>query len=157
VSSVEGEAGARVGVLTYLAERCRELLARTGADRVTVRVDFPPLGLAVDTVAAEACGPGVNSLAGDSSIDQRSLETVRWLNDHREALVQDDFSRPPFPPPALLGTYGVRAQVLAPVQHGGALAGWVSVHSRRPRPWAEPEVRWACSTADAVATALGLA
>lgn len=149
--------GTEEAAIERLRSCCQDLLSSTGADRVTVRVDSPPFNLAVDSVAAEACGPGVKSLAGDSSLDQRNLDTVRWLDSHREVLVQEDFSRPPFPPAALLDIYGVKAQVLAPIQYGGALAGWVSVHSGRPRPWAEHDVLGARSTADEVAAALGLA
>jgi maleate isomerase len=145
-----------------LAACCRALLGRTGADRVTVRVDLPHAGWAVDRVAAEACRPGTRSIAQDCSLDQRRLQTVMWLEEHRQPLVQPDFSVPPFPPPELVDTYGVRAQILVPLDigadddsvgesdGGGPLVGWLSVHSGRARPWTELDVAAACSTAAVV-------
>jgi maleate isomerase len=127
--------------LAPLAVLCDDLLAATGADRVTVRADLPELELHVDRVAAEACGAGVSSLAAEGSIDQRALDTVRWLDRHRMVLVQPDFAEPPFPPTALIDAYGVQAQMLAPLVAGGALVGWVSVHHCQVRRWSMEDVR----------------
>jgi maleate isomerase len=128
--------GGQSGSLTgSLAHSCRELLARTAADRVTVRADLPTKGLHVDRAAAEARQEGVASLLADASIDQRRLETIQWLDLHRTTLVQCDFRTPPFPPPALLEIYGVQAQMLGPLVVGGALLGWVSVHQCHERDW----------------------
>jgi maleate isomerase len=134
---VTGPAGGlQTGALIEsLGHACRELLAWTGADRVTVRADLPERGLRVDLVAAEARQEGVATLVGDASIDQRRLETIQWLDLHRTVLVQSDFREPPFPPPALLGTYGVRAQMLGPLLDDGTLLGWVSVHQCHERDW----------------------
>jgi len=158
----------RPGADDVLAACCRALLERTGVDRVTVRVDLPQAGWAVDTVAAEACRPGTRSIAGDSSLDQRRLQTVTWLEQHRKPLVQPDFSLPPFPPPELVDIYGVRAQILVPLDlgadddsvgerdsagegvSGGLLVGWLSVHSGQVRPWTELDIAAACTTAAAI-------
>jgi maleate isomerase len=123
-----------------LASICNQLLRDTGADRTTIRLDTDELGLRVDLTAAEAVANGTPSIAADSSLDQRALDTVRWLAANRRVLVQDQFSEAPFPPPALVQVYGVKAQILAPILDGDALVGWVSVHSTHPRPWSGDDV-----------------
>jgi maleate isomerase len=123
-----------------LASICDHLLWETGADRTTVRLDAAELGLTVDVTAAEAVANGTPSIAADSSLDQRALDTVRWLAANRRVLVQPDFSEAPFPPLALVQVYGVNAQILAPVLGGDRLVGWVSVHSTHPRPWSDDDV-----------------
>lgn len=123
-----------------LASICDHLLRGTGADRTTIRLDADELGLTVDLTAAEALANGTPSIAADSSLDQRALDTVRWLAANRRVLVQPHFSEAPFPPPALVQFYGVNAQILAPILDGNALVGWVSVHSLHPRPWSDDDV-----------------
>ncbi|MCQ4210855.1 aspartate racemase/maleate isomerase family protein [Streptomyces longispororuber] len=123
-----------------------ELLRATGADRTTFRVDLPAHGLAVDLTAGEALRPGVRSIRRDASLDQRRLNTVEWLEAQRRPLVQPHFRDAPHPPQALIDVYGVRAQMLSPVQSGGALTGWISVHSTRERAWTPTDT-------DALATA----
>jgi maleate isomerase len=138
---------------------------------VTVRADVSALGLRVDLVAAEAHGPGVKSLSSDSSIDQRALETVQWLDAHRRPLVQDNFSQAPFPPAALREVYGVSAQILVALpaspeeREEGAedldassakIPGWVSVHSITEREWAPEHIARALDAAARAAATLGL-
>ena len=123
-----------------LASICNHLLRETRADRTTVRLDAAELGLTVDLTAGEAVANGTSSIAADSSLDQRALDTVRWLATNRRVLVQPDFSEEPFPPPALVQVYGVNAQILAPVLDGDRLVGWVSVHSTHARPWSDDDV-----------------
>lgn len=112
-----------------------ELLAATGADRTTLRLDVPELGLGVDLTTAEARLPGVPSIRREGSLDQRALHTVRWLDTHRRDLVQPLFDADPRPPQALIDVYGVRAQLLGPIERGGDLTGWLSVHSLAERDW----------------------
>ncbi|WP_067672517.1 GAF domain-containing protein [Nocardia miyunensis] len=107
----------------------------TGADRTTLRIDLPERGLRVDLTAAEALRDGVRSIRRDASLDQRRLNTVQWLERHREPLVQNDFRDDPQPPTALRDVYGVRAQMLGPVVRDGVMAGWLSVHSLSEREW----------------------
>lgn len=118
-----------------LQSLCDRLLAETGADRVTARLDAADIGLHVDLPAAEAVRPRVKSIRWDPSLDQLALETVRWLDEHRRLLVQPHFDVPPFPPQALRDVYGVAAQILAPVPGAGSLRGWVSTHSIAERDW----------------------
>jgi maleate isomerase len=117
-----------------------ELLAATGADRTTLRVDLPEHGLGVDRTAAEGLPPGVRSIRRDASLDQRGLNTVRWLAEHGRVLVQPHFRADPRPPEALVDVYGVRAQVLAPLRGPSGMPGWLSVHSLTERPWSEADL-----------------
>ncbi|MDI2027378.1 aspartate/glutamate racemase family protein [Saccharopolyspora sp. TS4A08] len=131
-----------------------ELRVRTGCDRTTLRVDDPLRGLHVDLCAAESRADGVRSIQHDPSLDQRGLETVRWLDEHRRVLVQPAFTEPPFPPQALREVYGVSAQVLGPVERGGEVVAWLSAHSIGERAWTESDVDAMNAARDAVAALL---
>jgi maleate isomerase len=133
---------------------CDRLLAETGADRVTGRLDAADIGLHVDLPAAEALRPGVKSIRWDPSLDQRALETVCWLDEHRRLLVQPHFDVRPYPPQALRDVYGVAAQILAPVPGAGSLRGWLSVHSIAVRDWTPADQAAARSAAASVAAVL---
>jgi maleate isomerase len=126
------------------------LLEATGADRTTLRIDVPGRGLQVDLAAAEALRPGVPAIRHDASLDQRNLNTVRWLELHRSTLVQPHFRADPNPPEALISVYGVNAQMLGPVVRTGELVGWLSAHSLTERPWTDADQR---AMAEAVAQA----
>ena len=130
---------------------CDQLLAETGADRVTARLDAADIGLHVDLPAAEALRPGMKPIRWDPSLDQRALETVCWLDEHRRLLVQPHFDVPPYPPQALRDVYGVAAQILAPVPGAGSLRGWLSVHSIAERDWTPADQAAARSAAASVA------
>lgn len=119
-----------------------ELLAVTRASRTTIRLDIPELNVGVDDVYAEATAPGVASLRLDSSLNQRSLGTVQWLDQHRELLIQEDCINAEVPPPqALMGVYGVKAQVLGPLIWHDRLVGWISVHHLPgTREWTEQDI-----------------
>lgn len=126
---------------TPLIAICRRLLATTKSHRVTVRVDLLDLGWHVDRVAAEALREGTPSLADESSIDQRQLDTVQWLERHRVTLVQNDFREAPHPPLALIETYGVQAQMLEAIVDHESMIGWVSVHQCYERTWRDKDVQ----------------
>jgi maleate isomerase len=104
-----------------------------------LRIDLPEHGMDVDLTAGEAVAPGVRSIRRDGSLDQRRLNTVQWLERHRRPLVQPHFRADPTPPDALITVYGVNAQMLAPIERGGELVGWLSVHSLNEREWGEPD------------------
>jgi maleate isomerase len=116
-----------------------DLLTASGADRTTLRIDLPAQRLHVDLTAAEAVAPGVRSIRRDGSLDQRRLNTVQWLERQRRPLVQPHFHADPTPPEALIEVYGVNAQMLAPIERGGELTGWISVHSLQEREWREAD------------------
>ena len=113
------------------------LLAATGASRVTLRLDQPSLGFDVNDVVAEARVSGVRTLKSETSIDQRSAATTRWIARERRNLLQNDIATSDLRPPAKLAEiYGVRAQMLGPLFRGDALIGWISVHENTgPRGW----------------------
>ena len=107
------------------------LLRDTHGSRSTLRIDDPARGWNVNFVCAEAVQPGVKSLRADGSIDQRAADTVKWMVLHKRNLVQPDLTNNPVPapPPALLGVYAAKAQLLGPLlAKDGYLAGWISVH-----------------------------
>jgi len=118
-----------------------ELLRATGASRTTLRLDDAEYGFHIDDVVAEAAASGENSLRGQTSINQRAAATAQWVEKNRRLLVQSDLSvGEPRAPDALIKLYGVRAQMLAPVEREGRLDGWISVHEARgPRNWTEQD------------------
>jgi maleate isomerase len=124
-------------------EIVEDLLGSTSAGRTTLRLDLPELGAGLDAVAAEALAPGVRSIRDDTSIrNLRGVATVRFLEEQRRPLVQNDcLSDDLAPPKELVELYGVRAQMLAPVVHKGRLAGVISVHHvAGPRQWSTEDV-----------------
>jgi maleate isomerase len=133
-----------------------ELLALTQASRTTLRLDDGKYGFHIDDVAAEAVGPGQNSLRGVTSINQRAAATAQWVEKTRRLLVQDDLaSGEPRPPEALVRLYGVRAQMLAPIEREGRLDGWISVHeARSTRHWSAQDQEAALHAAEQVLRAI---
>jgi len=117
------------------------LLDRTKASRTTLRIDHPALGFHVNDPAGEARRPEEKSLRGVTSLDQRALETVKWLDREQRPLIQSDLLNTDIPAPAaLIEVYGARAQMLGPLIRDNALQGWVSVHyCKGPREWSEAD------------------
>ncbi|MCS0503279.1 GAF domain-containing protein [Ancylobacter mangrovi] len=113
------------------------LLDGTAGSRTTLRIDLPEFGFHVNDVAGEARRPEEKSLRGETGIDQRAVETVKWLDRERRPLIQGDLSNTDVPAPkALIDIYGARAQMLAPIIVKDALQGWISVHySKGARDW----------------------
>ena len=106
-----------------------ELLAKTTASRTTLRLDVPERGFHVNGVVAEALAPGVKSIAGETSLQQRKSQTASYIENTRTMLVQNDCENAdPKPPKELMQIYGTKAQMVAPVVRGGDMVGWVSVH-----------------------------
>jgi maleate isomerase len=133
-------------VRAELQDICEDLLEGTGADRTTVRLDVPAHDLGVDLTAGEALRDGVRPIRREGSLDQRRLNTIEWLEAERRNLVQPDFHGDPMPPQALIEVYGVNAQMLGPVEHAGAMLGWLSAHSMSERSW-PPETQTAMDQA----------
>jgi GAF domain-containing protein len=107
------------------------LLRESQGSRCTLRIDDPVRNWNVDFICAEATRPGVKSLRGDGSINQRAAATVQWLAAQKRNLVQPDLTGNPnpAPPPALMSAYAAKAQMLAPLlAKDGHLSGWISVH-----------------------------
>jgi GAF domain-containing protein len=117
-----------------------ELLARTGASRVTLRQDLP--GDYAFPVTHEALAPGAGSLRDERTVDLRTQPVVRRLAQG-EQVVQED-SRTAFDDPAyqrMLEAYGgLAAQIVTPVLVDGVLAAIVSLHQLgEPRSWTTEE------------------
>jgi len=120
-----------------------ELRQATDCSRTTLRIDVPAHNCDVDTVCAEAVAPGIPPLKLNSGLNQRSLATVQWLENERQLLIQADCANAAVKPPkALMGTYGVKAQMLAPlVMADGHVLGWLSVHyTPSTREWTEADI-----------------
>lgn len=116
-------------VIQALDTLLADLLATTNASRTTIRLDIPALNLSVDDVYAEATAPGIDSLRLNSSLNQRSLATVLWMEEHLRPLIQEDCRNADVPPPkALMGVYGVQAQALGPLIWNDTVVGWISIH-----------------------------
>jgi maleate isomerase len=120
-----------------------ELLKATDASRTTLRLDLPDRNAGLDVVAAEALASGVRSIKDDTSIrNLRGTSTVRFLEEQRRPLVQNDCLADDLaPPPELIELYGVRAQMLAPIVREGRLASVISVHYvPGPRQWSAEDI-----------------
>src|ERR1051326_6579908 len=117
-------------VLAQLEEILEELRNVTHGSRTTLRIDIPEHNCEVDTVCAESVAPGIAELKLNSSLNQRSLATVQWLEANRKPLVQNDCASAPVKPPtALMEIYGVKAQMLISLTtRDDRLIGWISVH-----------------------------
>jgi GAF domain-containing protein len=132
-----------------------ELLATTGASRVTLRQDVP--GGYDFPVTYEALAPGVASLRDERTVDLRTQPVVLELRQGRQ-VVQDD-SRAAFDDSAyqrMLETYGgLAAQIVTPVFRAGRLVAIVSLHQLgSPRRWTSSEISAATRAAGQVARLL---
>jgi GAF domain-containing protein len=138
-------------ILTEIDEILEDLLATTGASRVTLRRDVP--GDYAFPVTNEALGPGVRSLRDERTVDLRTQPVVRELRRGRQ-VVQDD-CRQAFDDPAfhrMLETYGgLAAQIVTPVVRDGSLVAIVSLHQLgKARRWTEDEIAAATRAASRV-------
>jgi GAF domain-containing protein len=134
-------------IVTAIQQILDDLLARTGASRVTLREDDE--GEYAFPVTHEALGPGVASLREERTVDLRSQPVVRELQRGHQ-VVQDD-SRAAFDDPAfqrMLDAYGgLGAQIVTPVFADERLAAIVSLHQLgEPRRWTVAEID-ACARA----------
>lgn len=108
-----------------------ELTRMTGAIRTTVRLDVPVLSWSVNTPCAEVLARDVRSMRSDASIDHRRARSIRWIERHRETLIQEDVHADAemAPPSALSAVFGTQAQMVAPlIMPDGYMIGWVSAH-----------------------------
>src|SRR5437667_6213491 len=116
-----------------------KLLADVGASRTTIRLDRPD---AVFPVVAEATAPGINSIAGATSIDLKAAPTFIFLAEQKRPLIQSDLLNTDVPPPpALIELYRARAQMVAPILRDDELVGMVSVHyAPGVRDWTSEDI-----------------
>ena len=130
-------------VLAQLEDIMEELRKVASGSRTTLRIDIPAHNCEVDTVCAESVAPGIAELKLNSSLNQRSLATVQWLEANRRPLVQNDCANAPVKPPrALMEVYGVKAQMLICLTtRDNQMIGWISVHYvPGTRTWSEADI-----------------
>jgi GAF domain-containing protein len=118
-----------------------DLLAKTGASRVTLRQPLP--GDYAFPVTHEALTPGAGSLRAERRIDLRTQPVALEVAAGRQ-VVQDDCATALDDPAFqhMRQVYGgLAAQVVTPVLRGGEVVGIVSVHELAgPRHWSEEEI-----------------
>jgi GAF domain-containing protein len=124
-----------------------ELLAATGASRVTLRQDVPG---DVFPVTNEVLADGAPSIKGLATPDVARQPVVLEVQQGRQ-VVQDDCPAASAEPHfrEMLELYGgLRAQIVTPVARDGRVAAIVSLHQLgRTRRWREAEVEAARETA----------
>jgi GAF domain-containing protein len=131
-----------------------ELLAATGASRVTLRQDVPG---DVFPVTNEALANGTPSIKGVATPDMARQPVVLEVQ-HGRQVVQDDClaasDEPHFR--AMLELYGgLRAQIVTPVVRDGRVVAIVSLHQLgRTREWTAAEIESTSETARRVDEAL---
>lgn len=128
-----------------------ELLATTGASRVTLRRDED--GSTPFPVVDEALAPGVASLRDERTVHLPTQPVVQELRRGRQ-VVQDDclsaYDDPAFL--AMLETYGgLRAQIVTPIEVDGRLAAILSLHQLgTARRWTPDEIDAATAAASKI-------
>lgn len=130
-------------VLDRLDDIMADLRENTYGSRTTLRLDCPEWNCNVDRVCAESLKHGIESLRPITSVNQRSLETVRWIQENGATLIQPDTANSAIKPPkALLTVYGVQAQMLLPMTDDyDDVIAWISVHYvPSTREWTEREI-----------------
>jgi GAF domain-containing protein len=128
-----------------------DLLARTGASRVTLRQDEP--GDYAFPVTHESLAPGVSSLREERTVDLKTQPVIASLRNGQQ-VVQDD-TRAAFDDPEfqkMLDIYGgLAAQIVTPIFRDGRLVAIVSLHQLgEPRRWTPDEVAAASLAAQRV-------
>lgn len=137
--------------MATIATVLEELLAETGASRVTLRRDVP--GDAPFPVVEEARAPGVASLRDERTVHLPTQPVVLEVQAGRQ-VVQDDcasaYDDPDFQ--RMLVAYGgLAAQIVTPVSRDGRLDAILSLHQLgTPRRWTETEIAAATRAASRV-------
>lgn len=116
-----------------------KLHADLGVSRIILRLETPG---AFYPVVAEACAPGIHSVATGPEPDFSQAATFLFVTGEKRPLVQDDCIGHPLSPPAeIVGHYGVRSQLLVPIVRGDRFVGVVGIHvAEGPRHWTDEEI-----------------
>jgi len=140
--------------MTEIDAILEELLAVTGASRVTLRRDVPG---DVFPVTNEALADGTASIKGVATPKMARQPVVLEVQQGRQ-VVQDDCSAASGEPHfrAMLELYGgLRAQIVTPVVRDGRVVAIVSLHQLgRTRQWTADEIEAAGTAARRVGEAL---
>lgn len=137
--------------MASVPEVLEELLATTGASRVTLRRDVP--GDDPFPVVEEALAPGVGTLRGERTVHLPTQPVVLELQRGRQ-VVQDDcataYDDPSFH--RMREVYGgLASQIVTPIEVEGRLEAIVSVHQLgAPRTWTAEEVAAASAAAERI-------
>lgn len=127
-------------VVEALHQIILELFQKTNAIRTTIRIDLPEQGVSYDQPLAEVLAPGALSLMS-LNINQRSVPTVKFLEETHRNLIQNDLENSEVPTAKeLISVYGVRAQMLGPLIWNNQLIGNISVHHQSIRDWDENDI-----------------
>jgi GAF domain-containing protein len=133
--------------MTEIDDVLEQLLAATGASRVTLREDVPN---EVFPVTHEALAEGVPSLEGVATPDMARQPVVLEVQQGRQ-VVQDDCPAASEEPHfrQMLELYGgLRAQIVTPVVRDGRVVAIVSLHQLgRTRQWSAAEIEVASAAA----------
>jgi len=117
-----------------------DLLASTGASRVTLRRDVPG---DVFPVTNEALADGAASIKGVATPDMARQPVVLEVQQGRQVVQEDCLAASEEPHfRAMLELYGgLRAQIVTPIVRDGRVAAIVSLHQLgRTRHWTEAEI-----------------
>lgn len=115
-----------------------DLRRETDVFRTVLRLESPHETF---PVLAEALGPGAETTRGPLPYDLLQVDTVKFLVDTRQILVQNDCYGEPKPPPSLMEEEGVGAQILAPLQREGRIIGILAAHhAGESRNWTVQDV-----------------
>jgi GAF domain-containing protein len=118
-----------------------DLLAATGASRVTLRQALP--GEYAFPVTHEALAPGAGSLRAERTVDLRTQPVALEVAAGRQ-VVQDDCATASDDPAfqRMREVYGgLAAQIVTPVARDGGVIGIVSLHQLgMPRHWTAAEI-----------------
>ncbi len=137
-----------IGVMTPARIVLEQLLAATGASRVTLRRDVA--GAGAFPVVEEALAPGAESLRDERSVHLPTQPVVLELQRGRQ-VVQDDcagaYDEPEFQ--RMLAVYGgLAAQIVTPIEVDGHLEAILSLHQLgAPRTWSTEEIAAATAAA----------
>jgi maleate isomerase len=131
-----------IGRLERILDRLRR---DTGAGRATIRLDHRGLGSTVKTPAAESLAEDVTSLKPYGTLDQWNGAAIKWMLWNKRTFVMNDCLNPMDPElaphPDVVGIYGIRSEMLAPLIKDGTMFGWISVHrTQGPHEWTKDEM-----------------
>jgi GAF domain-containing protein len=113
--------------MTSFQSIAQNLLLETAASRVMLQLNAPGSGF---LPAAEAVSHGARQIRHDAASGPVfDLPAIERAGGQDELLVQNDLLLDESPAASTLSNrYGVRSQVVAPLVHGGRLAGAIAVH-----------------------------
>jgi maleate isomerase len=119
-----------------------DLLQITDASRTTLRIDIPEQNSNINAPIIEVLAPGILSIKSLAPLEQRKLPTVIFMEEKRCNLIQEDCANSDVSVPKdLMQVYGVKAQMLGPLEWDHNLIGFISVHyTPSTRHWSNKDI-----------------